>query len=84
MKAYKFYLGFFCLILFIKLWYESTKRSIEKKQAIKAIVQKFDAELKRAKEEGRAAEVGKVVLSKGWSATKINFTFWGEPSRQIP
>jgi len=84
MKAYKFYLGFFCLILFIKLWYESTKRSIEKKQAIKAIVQKFDAELKRAKEEGRAAEVGKVVLSKGWSATKINFTFWGEAFKANP
>jgi len=84
MKAYKFYLGFFCLILFIKLWYESTKRSIEKKQAIKAIVKKFDAELKRAKEEGRAAEVGKVVLSKGWNATKINFTFWGEAFKANP
>ena len=84
MKAYKFYLGFFCLILFIKLWYESTKRSLEKKKAIKAIVQKFDAELKLAKEEGRAAEVGKVVLEKGWNVTKISFTFWGEAFKANP
>jgi len=84
MKAYKFYLGFFCFILFIKLWYESTKRSIEKKKAIKAIVQKFDAELKLAKKEGRAAEVGKVVLEKGWNVTKINFTFWGEAFKANP
>lgn len=84
MKAYKFYLGFFCLILFIKLWYESTKRSIEKKKAIKAIVEKFDAEIKKAKEEGRAAQVGKVVLEKGWSATKIHFTFWGEAFKANP
>lgn len=78
MKAYKFYLGFFCLALFIKLWSESTKRAIEKKKSIKAIVQKFNAELKRAKEEGRAAQLGKVALEKGWTLTRINFSFWGE------
>lgn len=84
MKAYKFYLGFFCLILFIKLWLESTKKSIEKKKAIKAIVQKFDAELKKAKEEGRAAHMGKVVLDKQWSMTKISFSFWGEAFKANP
>ena len=84
MKAYKFYLGFFCLILFAKLWYESTKRSIEKKKAIKAIIQKFNAEIKQAKEEGRAAELGKVILQKGWSATRIDFTFWGEAFKANP
>jgi uncharacterized membrane protein YfcA len=84
MKAYKFYLGFFCLILFIKLWLESTKRSIEKKKAIKAIIQKFNTELKQAKEEGRAAELGKVALQKGWSATKLEFSFWGEAFKANP
>jgi hypothetical protein len=84
MKAYKFYLGFFCLILFTKLWYESTKRSIEKKKAIKAIIQKFNAELKQAKEEGRAAQLGKVALKKGWSATKLEFSFWGEAFKANP
>ncbi len=84
MKAYKFYLGFFCLILFIKLWMESTKKSIEKKKAIKAIVQKFNAEVKKAKEEGRKAELGKVELQSGWSPTKIEFTFWGESFKANP
>jgi len=84
MKAYKFYLGFFCLILFLKLWSESTKRSIEKKKAIKAIAQKFTAEVKQAKQEGRAAELGKVALQKGWGATRIDFTFWGEAFKANP
>ena len=84
MKAYKFYLGFFCLILFMKLWYESLKSSIEKKKAIKAIVQKFNTEIKKAKEEGRAAALGKVALETGWSLTRINFTFWGEQFKANP
>jgi uncharacterized membrane protein YfcA len=84
MKAYKFYLGFFCLILFVKLWMESTKKSIEKKKAIKAIVDKFNAELKAAKEEGRVAEMGKVAIDAGWSATRINFSFWGEAFKANP
>jgi hypothetical protein len=84
MKAYKFYLGFFCLALFIKLWLESTKKSIEKKKAIGAIVKKFDAELKKAKEEGRAAEMGRVLLEKGWRVSRINFSFWGEAFKANP
>lgn len=84
MKAYKFYLGFFCLILFIKLWLESTKGAIEKKKAVKKIVQKFDAEVKQAKEEGRAAQFGKVEISKGWSLNKIDFKFWGESFKANP
>ncbi|MCB9481467.1 MAG: sulfite exporter TauE/SafE family protein [Desulfobacteraceae bacterium] len=78
MKAYKFYLGFFCLALFVKLWLESTKKSIEKKQAVNAIVKKFDAEIKAAKEEGRAAKLGQVVLDKHWNLTKLSFSFWGQ------
>ncbi|GAB6097481.1 hypothetical protein JCM14469_37350 [Desulfatiferula olefinivorans] len=84
MKAYKFYLGFFCLALFIKLWMESTQKSMEKKKAIGAIVKKFDAELKKAKEEGRAAEMGRVLLDKGWSVSRITFTFWGEAFKANP
>jgi len=84
MKAYKFYLGFFCLVLFIKLWYESTQKSINKNKAVKAIVKKFDMEMAAAKKEGRAAEMGKVVLEKGWHATNISFSFWGEAFRANP
>ena len=84
MKAYKFYLGFFCLILFIKLWMESTQKSIQKKKSIKAIVQKFNTEIKKAKEEGRAAQLGKVELQKGWTPTRIDFSFWENLLRPIP
>ncbi len=84
MKAYKFYLGFFCFILFIKLWMESTKKSLEKKKAVGAIVKKFDAELKKAKEEGRAAQIGKVILEKGWTLSRISFSFWGEAFKANP
>ncbi|BCS97001.1 hypothetical protein DSLASN_26330 [Desulfoluna limicola] len=84
MKAYKFYLGFFCLILFIKLWYESTQKAINKNKAVKAIVKKFDIEIAAAKKEGRAVEMGKVALEKGWNATNINFSFWGESFRANP
>jgi len=83
MKAYKFYLGFVCLILFAKLWHESLASTIEKKKAIKAIVQKFNAEIKKAKEEGRAAELGKVEVKK-MTATAIDFTFWGESFKANP
>ncbi len=84
MKAYKFYLGFFCLLLFIKLWYESTQKSINKNKAVKAIVKKFDAEMAAAKREGRALEMGKVALEKGWSATSLRFSFWGEAFHANP
>lgn len=84
MKAYKFYLGFFCLALSIKLWYESTQRSINRKKAIKAIIQKFDDELKKAKKEGRKAQLGKVTLGNGWSLTRLKFTFWGERFKANP
>lgn len=83
MKAYKFYLGFFCFILFLKLWYESTQHSIRKKAAIQAIVKKFDAELKKAKEEGRSAEMGKVELD-NLTAKSIDFRFWGERFKASP
>jgi uncharacterized membrane protein YfcA len=84
MKAYKFYLGFVCLLLFIKLWSESTKKAIEKKKAIKAIVQKFNQEIKQAKEEGRAAQLGKVELQSDWKLTDIGFSFWGEAFKANP
>ena len=84
MKAYKFYLGFFCLVLFVKLWYESTQKAINKNKAVKAIVKKFDQEMAAAKKEGRAAEMGKVALEKGWTPTNISFSFWGEAFRANP
>jgi len=83
MKAYKFYLGFFCLILCVKLWLESTQRGINKKKGIKAIVAKYNEAVKKAKTEGRVAELGSVRIDR-FKSTGIDFTFWGEKFRANP
>lgn len=83
MKAYTFYLGFFCLILSVKLWLESTQRSINKKKGIKAIVQKYNEAVKKAKSEGKAAELGAVQINH-FKPADIDFTFWGEKFRANP
>ena len=77
MKAYKFYLGIICLLIGIKLFTESLPSSIEKKKAMKAIVQKFNQAVKEAKESGKAVELGKVEFEK-FNFVSFNMTFWGE------
>lgn len=77
LKAYKFYLGIICLIIGIKLWMESMPSSIEKKKAMKAIVQKFNAAVKEAKASGKAMELGKVEFDK-FNFIKFDMRFWGE------
>ncbi len=77
MKAYKFYLGFICLVIGIKLFFESLPSSIEKKKAMKAIVQKFNAAAKEAKKSGKAIELGKVEIKK-FNIVKFDMKFWGE------
>ncbi len=77
LKAYKFYLGIICLIIGIKLFMESLPSSIEKKKAMKAIVQKFNAAVKEAKASGKAMELGKVEFEK-FNLVKFDMKFWGE------
>ncbi|NOY52665.1 MAG: sulfite exporter TauE/SafE family protein [Deltaproteobacteria bacterium] len=83
MKAYKFYLGFFCLILAVKLWLESTSKGINKKKGIKAIVAKYNEAVKQARAEGRTAEMGAVRIDR-FQPMGIDFTFWGEKFRANP
>jgi len=77
LKAYKFYLGIVCLIIGIKLFWESMPSSIEKKKAMKAIIQKFNAAVKEAKESGKAMELGKVEFDQ-FNPVKFDMRFWGE------
>jgi uncharacterized membrane protein YfcA len=77
LKAYKFYLGIICLIIGIKLFMESLPGSIEKKKAMKAIIQKFNAAVKEAKASGKAMELGKVEFEK-FNIIKFDMKFWGE------
>ena len=77
LAAFKFYLGIICLVIGIKLFTESLPGSIEKKKAMKAIVQKFNAAKKAAEESGKAMELGKVEFEK-FNFVQFDMKFWGE------
>jgi uncharacterized membrane protein YfcA len=77
LKAYKFWLGIICLVIGIKLFMESLPSAIEKKKAMKAIIQKFNAAVKEAKQSGKAMELGKVEFEK-FNLVKFDMKFWGE------
>ena len=77
LAAFKFYLGIICLVIGVKLFIESLPGSIEKKKAMKAIVQKFNAAAKAAKESGKAMELGKVEFEK-FNFIQFDLKFWGE------
>ncbi|RUM34125.1 MAG: hypothetical protein DSY50_06945 [Desulfobulbus sp.] len=77
LAAFKFYLGIICLVIGIKLFTESLPGSIEKKKAMKAIVQKFNKAVKEAKESGKAMEMGSIEFDK-FNFMKFDMRFWGE------
>ncbi len=77
LKAYKFYLGIVCLIIGLKLFRESMPAAIEKKKAMKAIIQKFNAAVKEAKESGKTVELGKVEFDQ-FNPVRFDMRFWGE------
>jgi len=56
---------------------------MEKRKNIKAMVQKFNAAVAKAKKEGSAAEMGSIEPVKG-SLTDYRFKFWGEEFRINP
>jgi len=77
LAAFKFYLGIICFVIGIKLFMESLPSSIEKKKAMKAIVQKFNAAVKEAKESGKAMEMGSIEFDK-FNFISFDMRFWGE------
>ena len=77
LAAFKFYLGIICLVIGIKLYIESLASSIEKKKAMKAIVDKFNAAVKEAKTSGKALELGSIEFDK-FNPIKFEMRFWGE------
>ncbi len=77
LAAFKFYLGIICLVIGVKLFTESLASSIEKKKAMKAIVDKFNAAVKEAKVSGKALEMGSIEFEK-FNFIKFDMKFWGE------
>lgn len=83
MKAYKEWLGVLVVIMGIKTLMEMTPAAMNKRKNIKAMTQKFNAAVKKAKETGGAVEMGSIEPVKT-GITDYRFKFWGEEFRINP
>ncbi len=83
MKAYKEWLGVLVVIMAIKTLMEMTPKAMNKRKNIKAMTQKFNAAVKKAKEEGGAVEMGSIEPVKS-GLFDYRFKFWGEEFRINP
>ena len=83
MKAYKEYLGILVVLMGIKTLMEMTPAAMNKRKNIKAMTQKFNAAVKKAKETGGAVEMGSIEPVKS-GITDYRFKFWGEEFRINP
>jgi len=83
MKAYKEWLGILVVIMGIKTLMEMTPASMNKRKNIKAMTQKFNAAVKKAKETGGAVEMGSIEAVKT-GITDYRFKFWGEEFKINP
>jgi hypothetical protein len=83
LSTYKEWLAVLVVIMGIRTLYELTPKVMEKRKSIKAMTKKFNEEVKRAKEEGRAAQMGSIEPIKT-GLTNYEFKFWGEPFKINP
>ena len=86
LATYKEWLAVLVVLMAARTLYELTPKAMEKRKNIKAMTEKFNAEVKKAKEEGRAAEMGKIEpITHGASKlTTYRFKFWGEEFKINP
>ncbi len=77
MQAYKEWLAVLVVIMGIKTLTEMTPKAMAKRKNIKAMTQKFNAAVKKAKETGEAMEMGSIEPVKT-GLTDYRFKFWGE------
>ncbi len=83
MSSYKEWLAILVVLMGIKTLQELTPKAMEKRKSIKGMVQKFNAAVAKAKEEGTAAEMGSIEPIEA-SPTNYRFKFWGEEFRINP
>ncbi len=83
MKAYKEWLGVLVVIMAVKTLMEMRPAAMAKRKNIKAMTQKFNAAVKKAKEEGGAVEMGSIEPVKS-GLFDYRFKFWGEEFRINP
>jgi uncharacterized membrane protein YfcA len=83
MKEYKEWLAVLVVIMGVKTLMEMTPKAMNKRKNIKAMTQKFNAAVKKAKETGEAMEMGSIEPVKS-GLTDYRFKFWGEEFRINP
>ncbi len=83
LSTYKEWLAILVVLMAIRTLYELTPRVMEKRKNIKAMMKKFNEEVQKAKQEGRAAEMGSIEpVKKG--LFNYRFKFWGEEFKINP
>lgn len=83
LKAYKEWLGILVVLMAVKTLMEMRPAAMAKRKNIKAMTQKFNAAVKKAKEEGGAVEMGSIEPVKS-GLFDYRFKFWGEEFRINP
>lgn len=83
MQAYKEWLAVLVVIMGIKTLTEMTPKAMNKRKNIKAMTQKFNAAVKKAKETGEAMEMGSIEPVKT-GLMDYRFKFWGEEFKINP
>lgn len=83
MSAYKEWLALLVVLMGIKTIMEMTPKAMNKRKNIKAMTQKFNAAVAKAKEEGGAVEMGSIEPVKS-GLFDYRFKFWGEEFRINP
>lgn len=83
MQAYKEWLAVLVVIMGIKTITEMTPKAMNKRKNIKAMTQKFNAAVKKAKETGEAMEMGSIEPVKT-GLLDYRFKFWGEEFKINP
>jgi len=86
LATYKEWLAILVVLMAARTLYELTPKVMEKRKNIKAMTQKFNEEVQKAKEEGRAAEMGKIepITHGANKLTTYRFKFWGEEFQISP
>jgi uncharacterized membrane protein YfcA len=83
MQAYKEWLAILVVIMGIQTLRELTPKAMEKRKNIKAMVQKFNQAVAKAKANGTSVEMGRIEPVKS-SLVDYRFTFWGEEFKINP
>lgn len=83
MSAYKEWLALLVVLMGIKTLMEMTPSAMNKRKNIKAMTQKFNAAVAKAKKEGGSVEMGSIEPVKS-GLFDYRFKFWGEEFRINP